>query len=140
MQRASLLSGAMAGIQLTESERQLVDAACQPPQHHHSGFAVGQRVVVTRGQYRGDEGIVLRHVGAKTVYKFQVQGVWSDDEWSYNDERHNFYGIEPKVGAALAEVKEEGTLPPPKELAPLLDDEPTRKARTEVGEAERGGG
>ena len=92
---------------------------------NHRMWPVGQKVVVTRGQYSGDQGIVLRQASSRdypvplgpgsyevaalrnkpaeavTVYKFQVHGVWSDEEWVYNEERHNFYGIQ-RIDAPIA--------------------------------------
>ena len=59
----------------------------------HSSFAVGQRVRVTKGEYAGDEGIVLRQEGPKTVYRFQVKGQWGGSEWAYTSAMHEHYGI-----------------------------------------------
>jgi hypothetical protein len=85
----------------TELADRSLDGSSEGVVPPHSKYVVGQRVVVTLGDYRGDEGIVVRQVGAKTVYKFQVLGVWSDAEWAYDSAAHQYYGLEPKDQSGL---------------------------------------
>jgi hypothetical protein len=73
----------------------------------HSSFVVGQRVVATKGEYTGDEGVVLRQAGAKTVYRFQVNGQWAESEWAYDSAMHDHHGI-LKMNNTPAPAVEEG--------------------------------
>ena len=57
-------------------------------------FAVGETVSVTKGKYKGDHGIVLRHEGSATVFRFQVHGKWEEDrEWSYSPQMIDHDGL-----------------------------------------------
>ena len=55
---------------------------------------VGDTVTVTTGSYKGDHGIVLRHVGSSTVFRFQIHGEWDyDREWMYSPQMQEHDGL-----------------------------------------------
>ena len=85
-------AAAAASAQQVDSSK--ATSACKPAKAKQVRFAVGDAVTVTRGRYKGDHGVVLRHVGSSTAFRFQIHGEWDyDREWMYSPQMQEHDGL-----------------------------------------------